>query len=329
MTAFFEKLKNEERCPLPVQRNAARIFRIDGVLSQGVKEPITNSAPALPTSIVRCVVRPVESLQPHNSYVRHHLSVSPFQLSALAQRGEMAFLEPIIINHDGTILDGYALWHLANTQGRKMLHCLEHELSEVEALEFFLLRHQRPSHLNDFIRILLALDLEPFLRDKAKRNQRYGGGNKGSSNLAEADTIDVRRSIASVAGVSPANLSKVKYLNLHGCAELKESLRLGDVSIHRAWSWTKQTPKNQLTELQAHLGEKGIRRTIRRLASRHRCRPVSDDLNFTTLVDNLSIESRVKATSIRVTVIKGAKPAIFLTQAALELLGLQKELSLS
>lgn len=79
----------------------------------------------------------------------------------------MAFLEPIILNHDGTILDGYALWRLANSQGRKMLRCFEHELSEVDALEFFLLRRQGPNHLNDFIRISLALDLEPFLRDKA------------------------------------------------------------------------------------------------------------------------------------------------------------------
>ena len=314
---------------LPVQQDAKEMFPINGVWSREVKEPTAYSAEVLPTANVRCVVRPVKSLHPHNSYVRHHLSVSPCQLSALAQRGETAFLEPIIINHDGTILDGYALWRLANSQGRKMLHCLEHELSEVEALEFFLLCHQRPSHLNDFMRILLALDLEPFLRDKAKRNQCHGGGYKGSSNLTEADTIDVRRSIASVAGVSSANVSKVKYLSLHACAELKESLRQSEVSIHRAWSWTKQVPQNQLTELQAYLGEKGIRRTIKRLALRHRCKTVSDDLNFTTLVENLSTESRVKAASIHVTVIKGVKPAVFLTQAALELLGQQKELSLS
>jgi hypothetical protein len=251
------------------------------------------------------------------------------QLSALAQRGEIAFLDPIIINRDGTILDGYALWHFANKQGRKTVECIEHELSEWEAMEFFLQSHQSPNRLNDFVRISLALDLEPFLKEKARLNQQRGGKPKGSSNLAEAETVDVRRSVASAACVSAANISKVKYINSHGCSELKESLRLGEVSIHRAWIWTKQYPHRQLTELQTYLSERGIKRTIRRLASRHLRKNVSDGLNLATLVDSLSSESRANAASISVTVIKGAKPTIFLTQTALDLLGQQKELSLS
>lgn len=274
----------------------------------------------------RYVVRDVDSLHPHSSYVRHQLGVSPVQLATLAQRGEIAFLDPIIVNKDGTILDGYDLWHFANKQGRKALHCIEHELSEMEAMEFFLQGYRTPSHLNGFVRISLALDFEPFLKEKAKLNQHRGGKQKGSSNLAEAETVDVRDSLALRAGVSAANISKVKYINLHGCTELKESLRLGEVSIHRAWIWTKQGPQRQLTELQAYLGERGIKRTIRKLASRHAKRKHSGGLNFATFVENLAPENRAKAASISVVVIKGVKPTVFLTHVALELLGQQKGL---
>ena len=49
-----------------------------------------------------------DELRPHSSYVRHHLTVPASELSTLAERGERAFLEPLVITQDRTILDGYA-----------------------------------------------------------------------------------------------------------------------------------------------------------------------------------------------------------------------------
>ena len=46
--------------------------------------------------------------------------------------------------------------------------------------------------------------------ETARQNQRVGGQNKGSSTLPEADRLDVRFAIASTAGVSVGNVSKVK-----------------------------------------------------------------------------------------------------------------------
>ena len=37
----------------------------------------------------------LDELNPHPSYVRHHLAVPASQLSALAERGDRAFLEPL------------------------------------------------------------------------------------------------------------------------------------------------------------------------------------------------------------------------------------------
>src|SRR5205085_67717 len=98
----------------------------------------------------------------------------------------------------------------ARLQGRATLPCVEYELTESEALHWLLQRHRRAYALNDFCRILLALDLEPWFKEKARSSQQAGGQDKGSSKLTKAERLDVRSEIAAAAGVSAGNVSKVK-----------------------------------------------------------------------------------------------------------------------
>ena len=63
----------------------------------------------------------LDDLRPHPSYVRHHLAVPASQLSALAEQGDRAFLEPLMITQDRTILDGYGRLELARRRGRAAL----------------------------------------------------------------------------------------------------------------------------------------------------------------------------------------------------------------
>lgn len=130
----------------------------------------------------RVATRRLEEILPHPSYVRHGLSVSPSQLSALASLEDLAFREPIVITLNRTIIDGYARFQLAQQLRRESIVCIEHDLSEEEALRW-LIRSRRPSRgLNAFNRVLLALDLEPILQEAARANQQWGGQNKGKSN---------------------------------------------------------------------------------------------------------------------------------------------------
>ena len=176
----------------------------------------------------------LDDLRPHPSYVRHHLAVPASQLSALAERGDRAFLEPLMITEDRTILDGYARLELARRRGRATLPCIAYELTESEALHWLLQKHRRSNGLNDFSRILLALELEPWFKEKARSNQRAGGQNKGSSKLTEAGRLDVRSEIAAAAGVSVGNVTKVKQLTITAHSELLQALRSREISIHRA-----------------------------------------------------------------------------------------------
>ena len=142
-----------------------------------------------------------QALRPHPSYARHGLSVSADSLSVLRARGELAFLEPIITTRDRFIIDGYARWELAKELKRPILQCIEYDLSETDALTLLLQRHLRSKGLNDYSRIMLALDLEPELSEKARRNRQIGGQQKGWSNLTKAEIVHVRSEIAKVAAV--------------------------------------------------------------------------------------------------------------------------------
>ena len=217
-------------------------------------------------SLVYCGV---DQLRPHPAYASLDLAVSAPVLSALIERGDTAFQEPVLITHECTIVDGYDRWELAKRQGRPTLPCIEYDLSEQEAL-VWLLQKLRPSRgVNNFCRTLLALELEAGLKQRAHANQRHGGFRKGSSNLTEAERLDVRSEIAAAAGVSTGNVNKVKQILTDARPELIMALRTGEVSIHRAWCWLKE-PERQLEHLDLFRDRCGITKTVNALLCAHR-----------------------------------------------------------
>jgi hypothetical protein len=255
----------------------------------------------------------VDELHPHPSYVRHQLTVPASKLSALADRGDLGFQEPLLITREGTILDGYARWELARLQGRLTLPCIEYELTEADALRWLLDRHRRSKGLNDFIRILLALELEPLLKEKARSNQRAGGQTKGSSKLTEAERTDVRFQIATAAGVSVGNVTKVKQLVSSGHPDLLEALRRSELSIHRAWKWSRESGGRQIDVLRTYRNTRGVNTAIRELVARHKPNSlVTPDLM--SLVRRLSRFKAEESTSVNVALIRVPGKTIFVTE---------------
>lgn len=129
----------------------------------------------------RChlATRPLRELRPDPSYARYQLQVSASQLSSLAALRRLAFREPIVTTRNGIIIDGYARWELARRQGRQTIPCLEYDLTDEEALRWLIQSHRPSRGLNSNSRVLLALDLEPRLQERARANQQAGGQNKG------------------------------------------------------------------------------------------------------------------------------------------------------
>ena len=116
---------------------------------------------------------------------------------------------PILITTNGTILAGFGRWRSALSDDRHEINCIEYPLSEEEALRFIISHHQPQSGWNAFIRIRLALRLKANFQQRAFDNMSAGGKYKGSTNLPDADCIDVRQEIANHAGTGTSNVAKV------------------------------------------------------------------------------------------------------------------------
>ena len=116
---------------------------------------------------------------------------------------------------------------------------------------------------------MLALGLEPYFRERSHRPKPATGNNKPSSNLTNNEHGDVRKDIASVAGVSTGNVTKVKQILASVIPEVRERLLRGEVSIHRAWQWRTLAPKGQRDALWQHRYHGAINRTIERLTRAH------------------------------------------------------------
>jgi hypothetical protein len=275
-------------------------------------------------SPVRSVPCDPQDLRPHPSYAKHGLTVPASKLSALRERGELAFAEFVTITRDRTIIDGYARWELAKQLRRPILHCVEYELSEAEALQWLLEKHRRSDGLNAFSRIMLALDLEPDLTEKARANKQVGGQQKGWSNLTKAEQVHVRSKIAKAAAVSTGNVTKVKQLLESVVPEIREALYGHEVSIHWAWKLRNAGSEDQLDALGRLRFQEGLMTEIRQRAARRQKRNVPKPLNANEIVSRLNDVGREELETVRVTILKGHEPEIVITEALARMIGLEQ-----
>jgi hypothetical protein len=201
-------------------------------------------------------------------------------------------------------------------------------MNETEGLQWLLWKSRQSNVLNAFSRILLALDLVPGLKEKARSNQRAGGQIKGSSKLTEAESVDIRSKVARDAGVSTGNVTKVKQIMKTANSKLREALLAGQIRIHKAWQWRQLSPEGQLKELELYLSQKGTNKVIRRLIKRHVAKrsPIPPTQpNLGDLLKCRPLRETGELASISVVVIDAPENIAFLTKGALRILGSLEE----
>jgi hypothetical protein len=81
--------------------------------------------------------------------------------------------------------------------------------------------------------------------------------------------MDVRSEIASIAGVSTGNVTKVKQLRKTVHPRVEQAVRTGEISIHKGWQWSRLSPQEQSRHLDEYQSRKGTNQTSRRLIKRH------------------------------------------------------------
>jgi hypothetical protein len=112
----------------------------------------------------RPIVRFPEQLRLHRALEELGWTGVIDEFNNVARLKNQSVPEPILITTNGTILAGFGFWRLAVFERRHELHCIEYPLSEDESLQFILTYHQTRRGWNDFVRICLALTLEPVLQ---------------------------------------------------------------------------------------------------------------------------------------------------------------------
>ncbi len=134
----------------------------------------------------RPVVRSPEQLRLHPALKELGWIGGIGEFNEAARLTNQSVAEPILITACGIILTGIGRWRSAVLDGSHEINCIEYPLGDDEALQFIISHHQPRRGWNAFIRIRLALTLEPYLQEKALENMRAGGKHKGFGKFAES-----------------------------------------------------------------------------------------------------------------------------------------------
>jgi len=210
------------------------------------------------------VVRSPQQLRLHRALEEVGWTGAIDEFNEAARLSHPSITDPILITTNGTILSGFGRWRSAVLDGRLEINCIEYPLSEDESLQFILTHHQTRCGWNDFVRIRLALTLEPNLQQKALDNMRTGGELKGLANLPEAQHIDVRKEIARAAGVGDRNVSNVRTILQRAHPILIGALKEGTLTINCAIQFCKLSKADQLEQFIRYSEERATNRVIRR-----------------------------------------------------------------
>src|SRR5215813_115843 len=218
----------------------------------------------------RPVVRCPEQLRVHPALIEIGWTGGIDDLNDAVRLKNHSLPEPVLITTTGTILSGFGTWRLAVFESREHIECIEYEVSENESLQFILSRHRSQRGWNNFVRIRLALTLEPYLRQKSLENVRAGGRHKGLANLPDLERIDVRQEIAAVAGVGARNVSSVKKILQVAHPRIIEALTEGTLRINRALQFCRSSRTVQLEEFIRYSTERATAKEIRQSLSQPR-----------------------------------------------------------
>jgi hypothetical protein len=173
-----------------------------------------------PTAMRRLEGRPVvrfpEQLRLHRALEELGWTGVTDELNDAARLKNQSIPDPILITTNGTILAGFGRWWLAVFDRRHEISCIEYPLGENDSLQFILTHHQTRRGWNAFVRICLALTLEPYFQQRALDNMRAGGKYKGWANLPDLQRIEVRQEVANAAAVGARNVTRACFINRFG-----------------------------------------------------------------------------------------------------------------
>jgi site-specific DNA-methyltransferase (adenine-specific) len=204
--------------------------------------------------------------------------------------------EPIVLWKD-TIIDGHNRYEIA-IKNHIEIKTVEMNFKDEDEAKIWIIRNQfGRRNLTPYVRSELALELKPLISKQAKENQQLadGGDRKSISYINQGlekspkveNTIDTRKEIATMAGVSDNTISKVEHIKNDGIAELKEKVKTNEISINQAEKISKLEPEKQKAVIEkmekSNAGAEAIIKSIQKEERKQEMQ----EAKHSTPVDNL------------------------------------------
>lgn len=167
---------------------------------------------------------------------------------------EDGFTDPLIVwqNH-GELIDGYNrydIWLELGADPDKAPDIIERKFADRAAVMEWMFHHQfARRNMTAAQRAAVALKMKPAFEERAKANEKAGGGDKKSEKQGEKSgstnssnpirPVDTRKEIAAIAGVSEDTVRKTETVLKHGKKSTKKKMLDGEISANQAFNETK------------------------------------------------------------------------------------------
>ncbi len=157
---------------------------------------------------------------------------------------------PLVVWKD-TIVDGHNRYEICHKHSIPFA-VEEKEFENKDAAMLWMLERQLGRrNLNSYQRSMLALRAKEHLA-KIAREHQYAGVNLGP-NLAQGGRVSEK--LAKMAGVGRETMKKVEKIDSEADEDVKEQLRKGEISIHKAYTDIKAKEHEGETRVCEHCGK--------------------------------------------------------------------------
>jgi hypothetical protein len=177
-----------------------------------------------------------------NQQYKNVVSVTKEDYTVLKQSiKENGLLQPIVINQNGTILDGHLRYQVCNELGIEPKFLTKQFDNILEEKRYVILSNLSRRHLNNYQKAKLGFLLEPIERELAKLRQgtRTDLQHYGNSTVK----LESREAIGNQIGISGSTYEHAKYVMEHGSKELQDDCESGNVSVNSAYTKLKHQTK--------------------------------------------------------------------------------------
>ena len=168
--------------------------------------------------------------------------LSPEEFQQLEENCLSEGIRDALITWNGVLIDGHNRFRIAAKHGLKWTEKQMDFTDREDAIRWIIRNQLGRRNLSLYDRSILALKLKPAIAEKAKENQ----GSRTDICQKSDKSIDTKKELAKVAGVSHDTIHKVETIQNSGDQRLIDEVRSGETSINRAYQVVKKIePQNK------------------------------------------------------------------------------------